>query len=66
MMKSWGTWSEYVVVPTDQVFSMPDGMSFEEGAALPVQYLTAYMMLQDFGNLRPGKSVLIHAAAGWQ
>lgn len=59
-----GLWQEVVVVPTLHTFPMPEGMSFEEAAALPVNYVTAYMMLFDFGHLRPNQSVLIHMAAG--
>lgn len=51
-------------MPASHTFIIPDGMSFEEAAALPVNYVTAYMMLFDFGNLRPNQSILIHAAAG--
>jgi len=43
---------------------MPDAMSFEEGAALPVNYLTAYHMLFRVANVRSGEKVLIHMAAG--
>ena len=59
-----GLWQELVVVPADQTFLMPDAMSFQEAAALPVNYLTAHMMLFEMANLRPGKSVLVHMAAG--
>lgn len=59
-----GMWQEVVVAPANRTFLMPEPMSFEEGAALPVNYLTAYMMLFEMGNVRPGKSVLIHMAAG--
>ncbi|KAF7697945.1 synaptic vesicle membrane protein VAT-1 homolog [Silurus meridionalis] len=59
-----GLWQEVAVVPTAHTFLMPEGMSFEEAAALPVNYITAYMMLFDFGHLRPNQSVLIHMAAG--
>ncbi|XP_029933580.1 synaptic vesicle membrane protein VAT-1 homolog [Myripristis murdjan] len=59
-----GLWQDVVLVPADQTFVMPESMSFEEGAALPVNYLTAYMMLFEMANIRPGKSVLIHMAAG--
>lgn len=57
-------WQEVVVVASTHTFLMPEGMSFEEAAALPVNYITAYMMLFDFGHLRPNQSVLIHMAAG--
>ncbi|KAG9264472.1 hypothetical protein AMEX_G22745 [Astyanax mexicanus] len=59
-----GLWQEVVVVASNHTFLMPEGMSFEEAAALPVNYITAYMMLFDFGHLRPNQSVLIHMAAG--
>lgn len=59
-----GMWQEVVVVSANRTFPMPEQMSFEEGAALPVNYLTAYMMLFEMANVRPGKSVLVHMAAG--
>ncbi|KAJ0060327.1 hypothetical protein NL108_010085, partial [Boleophthalmus pectinirostris] len=59
-----GIWQEVVVVPSNRAFIMPDQMSFEEGAALPINYLTAYLMLFEMANIKPGKSVLIHMAAG--
>ncbi|XP_013421215.1 synaptic vesicle membrane protein VAT-1 homolog [Lingula anatina] len=62
--KEFGLWTELANVPADQCFLMPEEMSFEEGAAIPVNYITAYLMLFEFGNLRSGKSVLIHMAAG--
>ncbi|WP_051852205.1 type I polyketide synthase [Streptomyces sp. NRRL F-5650] len=43
---------------------IPDGWTFEEAAAVCVAYLTAYYGLVDLGGLRPGRRVLIHAAAG--
>ena len=65
-MSRSGLWQEVAVVPAVQTFPIPEGMSFEEAAALPVNYVTAYMMLFDFGNLRPNQSVLVHSAAGTQ
>ncbi|XP_054454517.1 synaptic vesicle membrane protein VAT-1 homolog [Anoplopoma fimbria] len=64
MMSRSGMWQEVVVVPANYTFPMPEQMSFEEGAALTINYLTAYMMLFEMANVRPGKSVLIHMAAG--
>ncbi len=61
---AFGAWRENVVVSVDQCFVMPEKMTFQEGAALPVNYLTAFLMLFEFGNLRKGKSVLVHMAAG--
>ncbi|XP_054848436.1 synaptic vesicle membrane protein VAT-1 homolog [Eublepharis macularius] len=59
-----GLWQEVVTVPANQTFLMPEGMSFEEAAAFLVNYITAYMVLFDFGNLRSNQSVLVHMAAG--
>ncbi|XP_067397515.1 synaptic vesicle membrane protein VAT-1 homolog [Emydura macquarii macquarii] len=59
-----GLWQEIVTVPANQTYLMPDGMSFEEAAGFLINYITAYMILFDFGNLRPNQSVLIHMAAG--
>ncbi|KAG7220645.1 hypothetical protein INR49_017899 [Caranx melampygus] len=63
VLNRFGLWQEVTVVPASHTFLIPEGMSFEEAAALPVNYITAYMMLFDFGNLRPNQSVLVHAAA---
>ncbi|KAM7387317.1 hypothetical protein PAMA_009778 [Pampus argenteus] len=64
VINRFGLWQEVAVVPAIHTFLIPDGMSFEEAAALPVNYISAYMMLFDFGNLRPNQSILVHAAAG--
>ena len=59
-----GMWADVVTISSDQCFKMPEKMSFEEGAALLVNYITAHQILFEFGNLRPNKSVLVHMAAG--
>jgi synaptic vesicle membrane protein VAT-1 len=63
-MCKFGGYSDVVVVPKDQAIKMPSKMTFEEGAAFPVVYLTAHNMMLWNGNLRRGSSVLIHSAAG--
>lgn len=60
----FGGYAEAVAVPAAQVFPMPETMTFEEAAAIPVNYLTAVLMLYRFGNARAGDQVLVHAAAG--
>jgi NADPH:quinone reductase-like Zn-dependent oxidoreductase len=57
-------YAEMVVVPATQVVPLPEGMSFEEGAALPVNYLTAILMLEILAHVRAGERVLVHGAAG--
>ncbi|EHB10754.1 Synaptic vesicle membrane protein VAT-1-like protein [Heterocephalus glaber] len=64
VLTRWGMWQEEATVPATHTFLMPEAMTFEEASALLVNYLTAYMVLFDFGNLRPGHSVLVHMAAG--
>ncbi len=53
-----------VVVPAYQVFEKPESLSFEEGAAIPVNFLTAYQLLVAMGSLQASESVLIHNAGG--
>jgi NADPH:quinone reductase-like Zn-dependent oxidoreductase len=56
--------AELVTVPAAQVLPLPKKMSFEQGAAFPVNYGTAYAALVMMGGLKEGERVLIHAAAG--
>ncbi len=57
-------YAEYTRVDQHQLIPLPDHLSFEDGAAFPVQALTAYHMLYTLDRIEPGKSVLVHAAAG--
>lgn len=59
-----GTFAEHVVVPERNLVDLPDTLSFEQAACLPVAYLTAYRMLFVAGGLRPGMRVLVQGAAG--
>jgi NADPH:quinone reductase-like Zn-dependent oxidoreductase len=52
------------VVPEVQAHVIPEAVSFEAAAALPVNWLTAWIMLVYLGNVHPGERVLVHAAAG--
>ena len=63
-MPRFGGYSDTVVVPVGQAYHMPEKMSFEEGAALPVVYLTAHHAMVFTGELRRGSKVLIHSVAG--
>ena len=56
--------SEKVVIAVNQLFEKPESLTFEQAAAIPVNYLTAYALLVVMGGLRPGESVLIHNAGG--
>ncbi|HEY6462074.1 MAG TPA: medium chain dehydrogenase/reductase family protein [Polyangiaceae bacterium] len=63
-MPHFGGYTDTLALSAGQVFRLPEKMTFEEGAALPVVYLTAYNMMLFTGTLRPGSSVLVHSAAG--
>ncbi|MGH7436449.1 MAG: synaptic vesicle VAT-1 family membrane protein [Polyangiaceae bacterium] len=63
-LSRFGGHASSIVVAEPQLLPMPEGMSFEEGAALPVNYLTAYHMLFAVRRIRSGDSVLVHMAAG--
>jgi NADPH:quinone reductase-like Zn-dependent oxidoreductase len=60
----FGGQAELVSVPAIQVLPLPERLSFEQGAAFPVNYGTAYAALILMGGLRGGDRLLIHAAAG--
>jgi NADPH:quinone reductase-like Zn-dependent oxidoreductase len=57
-----GTCADFIVVPGQNVLAKPGNLSFEEAAALPLPFLTAWHMLMARARLRPGETVLIHAA----
>lgn len=59
-----GSYAEYNVVKAWQLIPLPNTMSFEEGAAFPLQGLTAQYLLHDFYKIKPNDTVLVHAAAG--
>ena len=56
--------AEKIAVRANQIFEKPELLSFEQAAAIPVNYLTAYALLYVMGSLQPGESVLIHNAGG--
>ncbi len=60
----FGGYASQVVVPSGDVVALPDELSFEQGAAIPVNYATAWAGLIGYGNLQPGERVLIHSAGG--
>jgi NADPH:quinone reductase-like Zn-dependent oxidoreductase len=60
----FGGYASKVAVDKRDVVPLPDTLSFEQGAAIPVNYGTAYEGLLGYGPLGEGDRVLIHAAAG--
>ena len=63
-MTRFGGQAELVAVPATQVFEKPDTLTFEQAAAIPVNYLTAWALLVTMGGLKPDETVLIHNAGG--
>lgn len=60
----FGGYASQVVVPASDVVALPDELSFEQGAAIPVNYGTAWAGLIGYGDLQPGDRVLVHSAGG--
>jgi len=60
----FGAYSTHVVVPCDQVFVIPDNISFEEAGGFLTIYLTAYYALHLAVKIFPRSTILVHSAAG--
>lgn len=59
-----GSYAEELVIAADRVLPLPDGLTLREGAALPLQGITAQYLSHEYASITPGSTVLIHAAAG--
>lgn len=60
----FGGQAELVTVPANQIFDKPERLSFEQGAAIPANYLTAWALVVVMGGLKEDESILIHNAGG--
>jgi NADPH:quinone reductase-like Zn-dependent oxidoreductase len=60
----FGGYSSAVVVPVTDIAALPEALSMEQGAAVPVNYGTAWAALVDYGGLKQGDRVLVHSAGG--
>jgi NADPH:quinone reductase-like Zn-dependent oxidoreductase len=60
----FGGYSDIVCVPAQQVFARPASLSAEEGAAIPVNYFTAWQLVVVMGGLQANETVLIHSVGG--
>lgn len=63
-MTRFNAYAELAACAAEAVFPIPEALAFEEAAAIPVNYLTAFHSMFEMGNLRAGDRVLIHGAAG--
>lgn len=59
-----GAYAEASLVRADRLIKLPDTISFEQGAAFPLQGMTAHYLIHEFRLPKPGDWVLVHAAAG--
>ena len=59
-----GSYAQMSLVDADRLIPLPAGISFEQGAAFPLQGMTAHYLLHEFRKIKPHETVLIHAAAG--
>jgi NADPH:quinone reductase-like Zn-dependent oxidoreductase len=59
-----GAYAEYILLEEEHAAIKPKNITFEEAASVPLAGLTAYQSLFDAANLKPGETILIHAAAG--
>ncbi len=57
-----GAYADYVKVPASNVFPIPEGLDFDQAAAIPLVFLTAWHMLVDQVKIRPGEEILVLAA----
>ncbi len=60
----FGGYASQVTVPAGDVVVLPDELGFEQGAAIPVNYTTAWAALIGYGSLQQGERVLVHSAGG--
>ncbi|MFZ5818085.1 MAG: quinone oxidoreductase family protein [Bacillota bacterium] len=59
-----GGYAELCTAPAELMLPMPDQLSFEDAAAMPVVFGTVYYALEEMGRVRPGEAVLVQAAGG--
>jgi NADPH:quinone reductase len=64
VLVSYGCWQEVISAPAERVLALPDDMSLEAGAALPLNYLTGLLALVRRGRAQPGETLLVHGGAG--
>lgn len=63
-MTLFGGYASNVTAPAQRVIRLPEKTRFEEGAAVPVAYVTAWLILVGFGRCRPDETVYLESAAG--
>ncbi|XP_067125541.1 synaptic vesicle membrane protein VAT-1 homolog [Centruroides vittatus] len=59
-----GMWTESICLPATNCIKIPADMTYKEAASFPINYLTAYLAVMEFGHLKPGQVILLQMAAG--
>ncbi len=59
-----GGYAEYAVASAASLIPVPEGLDFDEAAAIPLQGLTAYHLIKTTGRMGEGETIVVHAAAG--
>lgn len=63
-LPEYRAWAELVAVPAKYVFKIPEQMSYIDAAAITMNYVVAYILVFELGNITPGRKVLLHSAGG--
>ncbi|XP_037580283.1 synaptic vesicle membrane protein VAT-1 homolog-like isoform X1 [Dermacentor silvarum] len=63
-LTEYKAWAELVTVPAKHAYILPASMSFDDAAAVLMNYVVAYALLFDIGNLREKQTVLMHSVGG--
>jgi NADPH:quinone reductase-like Zn-dependent oxidoreductase len=63
-LPEYRAWAELCAVPTKYVYKLSDDVSFQDAAAITMNYLVAYIIVNELLSLRPGKSLMLHSAGG--
>jgi NADPH:quinone reductase len=64
VLVSYGCWQEVISAPAERVLALPEDMSLEAAAAVPLNYLTGLLALVRRGRAQPGETLLVHGGAG--
>lgn len=63
-LPDYKAWAELCAVSTKYVYKLPDELSFRDAVAITLNYLIAYIIVNDLLQLRSGKSLMLHSAGG--
>ncbi|XP_076325257.1 synaptic vesicle membrane protein VAT-1 homolog-like isoform X2 [Tachypleus tridentatus] len=63
-LTEYKSWAELTAVPSKYVYPLPEGMSFLDAASMLMNYVVAYILVFDIGNIHSNQSVLVHSAGG--